>query len=114
MHFLVFRYALGTTYYCALPVIITAEDNLLVFQVAEATQNGSTFMEGDILMPNGYTESTYPPADGVYPKGMSFTLTKPGIYLVRAGYGFPSGGVESVLLYGMWMCRHHSSRQKPL
>ena len=91
---------LGTTYYCALPVIITAEDNLLVFQVAEATQNGSIFMEGDILMPNGYTESTYPPADGVYPKGMSFTLTKPGIYVVRAGYGFPSGGVESVLFVG--------------
>ena len=36
---------LGTTYYCALPVIITAEDNLLVFQVAEATQNVYTFME---------------------------------------------------------------------
>ena len=87
------------TYICSAPVIVTSLDDLVGFGVSTLSPFGNVYIESTFLIADGYTEEQMFGTETKRPKGMKFTLTKPGTYYVYGNYGIENmSGAEAVII----------------
>lgn len=89
--------SLGEVYVCQAPVEVTALDKLWGFGVSTFVPMMDTYIEGQYLVADGFTEEnwfTEEPREA----GTKFTLTEPGLYYAYGNYGALEGGVNVVIL----------------
>ena len=90
---------LGDVYVCKAPFKVTALDTLSGFGVSTMVPMMDTYIEGEYLVPDGYTqEQMWSGSVTSFPKGTTFTVTQPGLYYLYGNYEGVIGGVNVVFL----------------